>query len=259
MQVSDTHLAADSAAPGGLEGLIDWLTVDPPDVLVHTGDIVLADPDDDADRLAAAAVIARLPQPVRCLPGNHDVGFFGDGADLAARQTRFVETWGADRFVVDIPGWRLVGANSYAFEDTEHAAWVAAAIGGAARCAVFVHQPLAGEHVDDGWAIPPAARQATLAALGSSTVELVASGHRHCALIRRVGDADVDDDVATALPSAVHVWAPSTTFTAATPAPGGDPTVGAREFRFDDDGHWATRVIRCDGGDIDPTRWVEFS
>ena len=103
------------------------LTDDPPDLVVHTGDIVLEDPDDDADRAFAAGLMVGLPCPYVVIPGNHDVGFYGDEAHLPRRLEAFTATWGADRFVRDVDGWRLVGVDAYLLGTAEHDRWLAAA------------------------------------------------------------------------------------------------------------------------------------
>ena len=76
VQLSDSHLSAASGIPGSVQSLLDWINADPPDLVVHTGDIVWFDPDDTLDRAFARLVLSKLPCPLLSIPGNHDVGFF---------------------------------------------------------------------------------------------------------------------------------------------------------------------------------------
>ncbi len=197
MQISDTHLSAGLGAPPGWAEFVACLHADPPDLVVHSGDIVLENPDDVADRAFARKLIGQLPGPVVVIPGNHDVGGYGpEDARLRARRVKvFVEAWGADRFALDLGGWRVVGANAYLLGDEEHDAWLAAACAGDRPVAVFVHQPLWGDP-DDGWAMPAGAATAFEHALAGADVRLVATGHRHCAAMADRGERR-------------SVWAPS--------------------------------------------------
>ena len=94
VQISDTHLSARAGAPPEWAALVRWLTDDPPDLVVHSGDIVLEDPDDDADRAFAAELMAALPCPWVVIPGNHDVGFYGEEDDLPRRLRAFTRDVG---------------------------------------------------------------------------------------------------------------------------------------------------------------------
>lgn len=229
VQLSDTHLAATAGVPQPLRSLIDWIEGDPPDLVVHSGDVVYEDPDLADDRAFAHSVISALPCPVHVIPGNHDVGFF-EGEHLARRLTAFRETWGSDHFVVDGDGWRLVGIDVYAVGDGADEAWIAGALETSDPLAVFVHQPIAGEPYD-GWQLPEAIRARCSELLDGRDVRLVASGHRHCAVARRGPSG------------ATHVWAPSATLTGSRRHHGGDPSPGAVEYQFDADGQWTHRFV----------------
>ena len=89
MQISDTHFSADRGVPPQWPAVLDWLAAEPPDLLVHTGDIVYEDPDDDVDRAFAKSLLDQAPVPYVVIPGNHDIGFFGDEADLPRRLDAF--------------------------------------------------------------------------------------------------------------------------------------------------------------------------
>ena len=162
----------------------DWLRANPPDLVVNTGDIVYEDPDDDADRAFARRCHDELPGPLLFIPGNHDIGFYGEDADRPRRLATFRDTWGADRFAIDLAGWRIVGADAYLLGQPEHDEWLTAAVQTERPVLVFVHQPIRGDP-PDGWEMPEPARAAFDRAVAGADVRLVASGHRHSRRGRR--------------------------------------------------------------------------
>ncbi len=145
VQLSDTHLSAALGVPAQWPATRDWINADPPDLVVHTGDIVLADPDDRDDREFAMALMAEIEAPFVAVPGNHDVGFFDESEHFERRIATFCEAWGADRFSIDLARWRVVGANTYRFGDEQHDRWLASAVESDRPTLLFTHQPLAGE------------------------------------------------------------------------------------------------------------------
>lgn len=225
VQVSDTHLSHLTGVPASVRTLLDWIDADPPDLLIHSGDIVYDDPDDDDDRAFARRVFEGLPCDVLAIPGNHDIGFYGEDERRAERIEAFCAAWGADRFSVDIDGWRLVGANAYLLGDPAHDTWLRASVVTDRPVALFIHQPLGGDP-EDGWEMPRAARDAFDRVAAGADIRLVASGHRHCSY-----DGDR------------IVWAPSTTILGET-FPGTDPRVGAVEYTLMPGGGVATRFVR---------------
>ncbi len=229
VQLSDSHLAAAAGEPESFRALVAWIRADPPDVVVHTGDIVWEDPDDTLDRAFAQLVLSKLPCPLLAVPGNHDVGFF-DRDRLPARLEAFRAAWGADHFVVDADGWRLIGVDVYTVGDAEADAWMANALERDGPIAVFIHQPLAGEP-QDGWQVPDDVLGRCDELLASRDVRVIASGHRHCRVVRSDGRG------------ATHVWAPSTTLVGPEPYHGGDPSPGAVEYMFEPDGTWSHRFV----------------
>jgi 3',5'-cyclic AMP phosphodiesterase CpdA len=235
VQLSDTHLARAHGVPPAVAALLDWIAADPPDLVVVTGDIVYVDPDDDADREFAREVLDALPCRRVAIPGNHDIGFFDETAELDRRRAAFVAAWGAERFALDLAGWRLVGINAYTLGDPEADGWFADALRGVEHVALFTHQPIYAEPVD-GWEMPTAARTRFGELTAGAPVRVIATGHRHCAVVLDHPGGDVAGD-------AVHVWAPSTTLTGQHAYHGGDPTRGAVEYRFAADGTFTQRIV----------------
>ena len=228
VQISDTHFSARDGVPPEWPPVLAWLRDDPPDLVVVSGDIVEQDPDDAADRAFARSLLDDVPAPLVAIPGNHDVGFYGEEALLPARRRAFVDAWGADRFARDLAGWRVVGVDAYLLGVAEHDDWFADAITTEQPVLVFVHQPVRDDG-DDEWVMAPAARAAFDRVVAGADVRVVASGHRHRS--HRIGTA---------------VWAPSLTRFGSTdePSPPGDPRTGLLEHVVSADGGHAVAVVR---------------
>src|ERR671910_532963 len=116
---SDTHLS--TITP---EAVANWRAVvadvgaDPPDIVVHTGDLT-ADGALRPDDLALAAdELARIPVPWFAVPGNHDIGDTPLGPGQAGSIVssgyvgQFRELFGPDHWAVDVGPWRLVGVDA---------------------------------------------------------------------------------------------------------------------------------------------------
>jgi 3',5'-cyclic AMP phosphodiesterase CpdA len=237
-QISDTHLSAKRAwSVPNFEAVLRHLEADPPDLVVNTGDIILDDPDDQADAAFAYELHRRIPAPLLVIPGNHDVGDNGvepwqDQPPTEARLRRFAELWGADRFSVDVDGWRLVGANNLLVgtglrAELEHEAWLRQELAGVDRVALFLHKPICLTHpeIDDGpggpLELPERLRFWSL--VDGSPVRLVASGHLHR---HAVGE----------LPGGIRtVWAPTTSFLGSERHDGAIRRAAIVEYTFDGD------------------------
>jgi 3',5'-cyclic AMP phosphodiesterase CpdA len=193
-QISDTHLSpARPWAVPNFEAILRHLEADPPDLVVNTGDIILDDPDDTADAAFAHELHERIPARWVVLPGNHDVGDNGvapwqNQPPTVERRQRFIDRWGADRFSIDLDGWRIVGCNDLLVGtglEAEHdqEAWLRSQLSGAERVALFLHKPICITEleVDDGpggpLELPGRLRFWSL--IEGSNVRLVASGHLH--------------------------------------------------------------------------------
>ncbi len=250
-QISDTHLGAGtplfranfSRVAAALDGLR-------PDVIVHTGDASLDGAGGDADLAFAAASHARLPGPVLCVPGNHDVGDHPERAPKQpvddARLDRFRRHLGRDWWVEDQDGWRLLGLNSQVMgahpEAEVQAGMIADALDtlGERRLAVFIHKPFfaadPAEAAFDYWSVPPFARAPLHAVMAHPALRLVASGHLHLHREEMRGPVR-------------YAWAPSVAFVvrmadqAGLP---GDRTCGFLVHEFGDD-TVVTRLVVPDG------------
>src|SRR4051812_27957039 len=95
-QVADVHLGA-----GAEQHHDNWLKVaawidrERPHVVVVNGDVVMGDPDHEADYAFARDQLTALPVPCRFLPGNHDIG---DNV-ISGRMAKRVNDERRERFV----------------------------------------------------------------------------------------------------------------------------------------------------------------
>lgn len=213
--VSDSHLSARTPdAHRHWGALVDLVAADPPDLVVHAGDITTDGalrPDDLAD---ARAAVDRLPAPLAAVPGNHDVG---DGAGWsqgpgeavvdAGTLARYRRVFGADRFSSAVGAWRVIGLDALLMGSGEAAedeqwGWLAAvvdAVPDGTPVALVLHKPLvppSGESDSPHRYVPAAARRRLLALVAGIDLRLVVSGHVHEAL-----DHELD--------GLRHVWVPS--------------------------------------------------
>jgi 3',5'-cyclic AMP phosphodiesterase CpdA len=249
VQISDTHLSQ-RRAYGVLNVLaaLRCLAADPPDLVVHTGDVVADDPDDEEERAFAAGILATIPVPLYAIPGNHDVGGFIGEEPTAERLAAWRSTWGPDTFCIDLGPWRLVGANVYRLGEPEHDAWLQAALATDHPIALFIHQPVCLVHPDqpdDGdWSLAPELRRPLLAAMDGQPVRLVASGHLH-----RYRAGTLPGGIAT-------VWCPAASFLGTT-RDDSRYVVGFVEHLLHDDGTVSHRLVRPDG--VDDVGFEDFA
>lgn len=230
--VSDTHLARRAPAfCRNWEVARDFLVSLSPDLIVHLGDIS-ADGAGSADDLAeAAACFESLATPMRFLPGNHDLGDNPIRPGEAVREhpvsperlARYRRIFGRDRWVHDLPGWRLTGLNAQLLgtgtrEEENQFAWLADALADPIGPAIglLLHKPLFRDGPADTEAhvryVPAAARGRLLSLLEGRELRFVLSGHAHQSRSLVVGGVQ-------------HVWAPSTAFRIAD---GLQETIGAK-------------------------------
>jgi 3',5'-cyclic AMP phosphodiesterase CpdA len=234
--VADTHLSRrlpDACA--NWRAVLDDLAADPPDALVHAGDISTDGATHGDDLADAAPLLADVPCPVLAVPGNHDVGDNPHPGPAAASGHALVDadrlayyraTIGPDRGALDVGGWTVVGINAQLLgsglaEAADQEAWLAATLAAAAdrhRFVVLVlHKPLVPpprrpHDVNPGRYVPPAARARLDDLIAGGPVRAVVTGHTHQhGTHRRAG--------------ITQVWAPSTW---ATLVPEAQPLLGTR-------------------------------
>ncbi|HKU94595.1 MAG TPA: metallophosphoesterase [Vineibacter sp.] len=217
-QISDTHLSAEKPFfAANFDRVGEALRDARPDLVLNSGDISLNGVESDDDLAVARHHHDALDLPVRCIPGNHDVG---DNQEVrhagydhpidAPRRARYRRHFGADWWLLDVPGWRLIAVNAQLLgADLEAAAeqeeFITDAAAGARgrRIALFIHKPLFDQSADEtavgGRFLNPGPRGRLLAAFGKMRPTLVASGHVHQYRTSEVSGVR-------------HVWAPSTGF-----------------------------------------------
>jgi 3',5'-cyclic AMP phosphodiesterase CpdA len=253
-QISDTHLSDDK--PFFVDNFVrigEALRTARPDLVLNSGDISLDGASSETDLMAARALHDGLDLPVRFLPGNHDLGdsqdapSHGEGAIDATRRARYLSHFGADWWVVDVPGWRLLGINAQllgsdldAAEHQEDDVVTAIASLGQRRLALFLHKPLFDRTVDEtaitGRFVNPVPRRLLLMSLGGVMPSLVACGHVH--QYRETWSAGVR-----------HVWGTSTAFVIpdARQPRYGVKEVGYVEHLLEPDGSHESRLVRVPG------------
>lgn len=195
LHITDTHLSPRTTLfRRNLSLVADWARATRPDLVVATGDLSRDGADSDAELEFAARLLRDMPAPVLLLPGNHDVG--SDPRTMprqpvdAVRLDRFRRLAGEDRWILDLPGWRLVGLDSEVTgtglpEEAAQAAFIAEAAAGVGdrRLAVFLHTPVFTTSPEDPrfdyWAVAPEARAALRPLLEHPALRLVGSGHVH--------------------------------------------------------------------------------
>jgi 3',5'-cyclic AMP phosphodiesterase CpdA len=206
VQISDTHLShLGGPTNDNLEQLIPFINDElAPDLVVHSGDVLIADPDLAADRDIARELLGRIRAPLRVVPGNHDVGEPGDEPwgglrATSARVAAFTSAFGPDHWVELLGGYAVVGFNSEILSTglpEEQAQWdwldtIGEQVGGRAVL-LFGHKPLwpkAPAPTENAWSIPGAERYRLLQALAGLDVRVFGNGHLHHFAIGRYGDA----------------------------------------------------------------------
>lgn len=217
VQITDTHLTRHGGTTN--ENLLRVATflndVVRPAAVVHTGDVIIMDPDQHEDRTAAKELLERIEAPLHVLPGNHDIGDSSQPWLVSSdRVAAHRDVFGPDRWVEIVGDVALVGLNSEILgtglpEEAEQEAWLETLpeLTGGRRSLVFHHKPL--RNPDPASAHPmgvvPAAAPRLRALLERIDVVAYGSGHLHRYLLERDGDA-------------WSVSAPATAFTAGSAA-----------------------------------------
>jgi 3',5'-cyclic AMP phosphodiesterase CpdA len=270
VQLSDTHISHLGGVPAeNMSLLADHVNREiRPDLVVHTGDVVIADPDSVPDRDAAKRLLDLVDAPLLVIPGNHDVGESADEPWMelpvtSERIAAFASAWGQDRFVQEGSAasrsaeWVFIGLNSERLgsglpEEDEQWDWLAGTASQSRGKSVllFLHKPLWSPMGSRSGITPPeAARDRLVALFADARLRVVASGHMH--RYRQVPEEQIRT-----------VWAPSLTFAVpADPERGLEPgTPGIVEYLIeDDDVRAALRPVPGLGGVSDVMAMPEFT
>jgi 3',5'-cyclic AMP phosphodiesterase CpdA len=216
VQVSDTHISAKRAYfLDNWDLFVQAMQDDPPDLIVHSGDISFDGASDEDDLAFSAREMARLPKPWIAIPGNHDIGESHiairlDQPTNAARRTAWAHHLGPTRWLHDMDDWRLIGIDTALLGcDTDEACQQleflrdALARRGKRRVLLFQHMPPYLSEASDAafttLAVPHAVRGPLLDLYAEEGVGAIACGHVH--VYRHLEHRGMD-----------IVWAPATSF-----------------------------------------------
>lgn len=194
VQISDTHLSRwDGPLRRNFRALAAFVNETMrPDLVVHAGDMVLANPDAEEDFGAARELLRLIDAPILHLPGNHDVGEPYERTwwtASAARLERYQRYFGPTRWVHRLGDVALVGINSQIFgtglpDEADQWSWleeVAPSLAGR-TVLLFQHKsfwtPYCGSDGRQG-AIDPADRERILDILRDTRLVGVSTGDVH--------------------------------------------------------------------------------
>lgn len=255
--IADTH-AADRAVAfnANLQATLADIAREECELIIHLGDITADAVRDPADFAQARRLFDHAPAPVLFLPGNHDIGDNPPsghaGDDMTdtpfdpERLDQYRQHFGADFWVKQVEGWRLIGLNAQLFgvghaaEDDQFARLEQALTGWEGPIAVFLHKPLLLETAEHTPVhpryVPPPQRTRLLTLLSGHDVRLVVSGHVH--QHRRL----LVDGIA-------HIWTPSVAFTIPDEM---QERIGVKEIGYAlvnlSNGHYDARFVVPSGG-----------
>jgi 3',5'-cyclic AMP phosphodiesterase CpdA len=206
VQISDTHLSHLGGIPTrNLQRLITFINEElRPDLVVHSGDVLILDPDSAADRHAARDLLDRISAPLRVVPGNHDVGEPGDRpwGGLGVTSTRvaaFTAVFGPGHWLETVGEYAVIGLSSEIMSSglpEEQAQWdwleTVPAQAGDRPVLIFCHKPVwpsVPGPEENSVAIPGAERYRLLRILAGLDVKVFANGHLHQFVIGQYGGA----------------------------------------------------------------------
>ena len=246
-QISDLHVSPEKPFfNANLERIFEDVRQAKPDLVLNTGDLGLYGERDNDDIALALDAHRELGIEYRVVPGNHDVG---EHPDIPRRVhvveeslSRYRQKVGEDFWVLDLPGWRLIGLNALiagtdmSGNDAQLEMLSKAASGRAGRSlAVVLHKPIADLSYDDPGVnarfLTLAARRQFLDAVGAAPADLYICGHVH-----QYRDAIMG--------GSRHIWGPAASFIIGDPwQPSyGGKAVGYLEHLFHSDGSHEHRL-----------------
>jgi predicted phosphodiesterase len=216
--VSDTHFDSnDQLLATNWLAVERWLKALSPDLVIHLGDITAKGAANAAELTHAHVLLNRSGFAIRAIPGNHDIGDCPVAAGVEPaepldhdRLTDYQRLFGADRWLVEAEGWRLIGLNASVFatgssEEEAQFEWLAQALDQArGPVGLFLHKPLFRDSPHEDIAhyryVAKTARLRLLSLLAGHDLRFVAAGHTHQVRHHRVAGTD-------------YLWVPSTAFT----------------------------------------------
>lgn len=219
VQISDTHLTAAGGPTEDAFRLLSRHLNDEvrPDLVVHSGDIQVLDPDDAADRAHSRELLDLIDAPLLVIPGNHDVGMPGMNAWAGISVTdqrvgAHVAAFGPDHWRHDADEAVLLGINSELLGsglqlEADQWRWLEQTFGDLPEgrpVLLFLHKPLwsvTDEPVDHQVDVEPVARDRLLGLVDGVDLRAVGCGHLH--RYRQVQRGRT-----------IEVWAPATAFLA---------------------------------------------
>jgi 3',5'-cyclic AMP phosphodiesterase CpdA len=257
-QITDTHLSPRfPIVVDNFNRAAQYIADNPPDLIIHTGDVAFDGPEHPEDLRYARAAHDALLTECRYIPGNHDIGDNPTevGAPLVERVTEanrqeFVSAFETDRWRFDAAGWCFIGLNSLVMNsgldcEAEQFDWLGMQLSAlhGQRLALFIHKPLYKDAPDDPELaetsfryVPMPARRKLVEMLDAVDLGLVACGHVHQRrdyTFRNVR----------------HIWAPSSSFLIRSDTrqePIGIKEVGLVEYTFQPD-NFEVRHVRIPG------------
>ena len=216
VQVSDTHVSRKRAYfVDNWDVFVDEMQHQPPDLIVHSGDVSFDGADDEDDIAFARQEKDCLRAPWKAIPGNHDIGESPLALRLgqpvnAERMARWQRHYGASRWCHDIGEWRLIGIDTALLgsgeaEEHQQALFLERSLAerSGKPIMLFQHLPPFENEADDiaftAAAVPSAPRKWLLDTCAQNGVAVIACGHLH--VYRRMEHRGIQ-----------IVWAPATSF-----------------------------------------------
>jgi 3',5'-cyclic AMP phosphodiesterase CpdA len=196
VQVSDSHLSRSHGYfVDNWQVFHDIISADPPDLLIHSGDLSFNGPASEDDLAFARSQMDRLPCPWLAVPGNHDIGEAARFSRLDqpltdARIAVWKRHFGTQYWSHDIGAWRIVGIDTALLasdrpEEAEQRAFLADALAsrGERPVLLVMHMPPFVTAADDPRistdSVVPEARGDLLDLCRGGGVRAIACGHLH--------------------------------------------------------------------------------